>query len=406
MTKTKTGKSLTLRIAIDGNEANVAQRVGSNVYAFEILTALEKITRKSPVEVTVLLAAAAHNDLPKSREGWRYKIVKPSFLWTQIAAPIHLFWYQSRYDVFFTPGHYAPRLVGVPYVSSVMDLAFLKYPEQFKKKDYVQLRDWTKYSVKKAEKVVAISEATKADVVKHYGRTPEDVVVAYPALNSESKALSKTEAATILKKLGVTSPYILYVGTLQPRKNLVRLISAFERIQRLLSSQQRPERVRSKFKLKPVKELDKVQLVLAGKLGWLTEEVVAKAQNSSASADIILTGYVDEKTKAALYQGAHVSTLIGLYEGFGIPPLESFSYGTIPVVSQTTSLPEVVGEGGILVNPENEASIADGLLTGLLLTAQERAKLRRQGRKQLQKFSWTESAQIILDTLRQVGQRA
>jgi len=394
-----------LRIAIDGNEANVAQRVGSNVYAFEIIKALETIAQKTEVQITVLLATEPLKDLPKARAGWRYQVIKPSFLWTQLAVSLHLFLHQGCYDVFFTPGHYAPRLSAVPYVSSVMDLAFLKYPHQFKSKDYVQLRDWTAYSVKNARKIITISEASKADILKQYHRKESDVIIAYPALSQEIVEVTQAEVKDLTQKLGITAPYFLYVGTLQPRKNLLRLLDAFERVESLVTHQNRNLKLRSKFKLKALSDFRDVQLVLAGKLGWLTEELVAKVKNSPISHKIILTGYIDEETKTALYQGAQASVLVGLYEGFGIPPLESLHHGTVPVVSQTTSLPEVVGDGGILVNPESVSAIADGLLNALLLTAQERARLRRNGRKQLQKFAWKTSAQVILEVLTQVARQ-
>src|SRR5258708_19341167 len=99
-----------LRIAIDGNEANVTQRVGSNAYGYELLCSIEKITREQKdIFVTVLLSQGKQNDLPMAREGWRYRIVKPSALWTQIGLPMHLYFHKDEYDVFFTPGHYGPR---------------------------------------------------------------------------------------------------------------------------------------------------------------------------------------------------------------------------------------------------------------------------------------------------------
>ena len=142
-----------IRIAIDGNEANIPNRVGSNVYAFEILHQLWQLTKKaSKFSCVVLLAGEPVADLPPARKNWQYKIIKPTRLWTQWALPLHLFWQQRAYDVLYTPSHYAPRISAVPYVSSVMDLAFLEFPEQFKKNDLYQLKQWTQYSVRRAEK--------------------------------------------------------------------------------------------------------------------------------------------------------------------------------------------------------------------------------------------------------------
>src|SRR5260221_1965330 len=113
-----------LRIAIDGNEANVLQRVGSNAYAYEIICHLEKILaerKKSDLEitVTVLLSTPANDQMPKTRKGWVYTVIGPAPMWTQFALPIYLFLHQKEFDVFYTPGHYAPRVSSVPYISSV-----------------------------------------------------------------------------------------------------------------------------------------------------------------------------------------------------------------------------------------------------------------------------------------------
>lgn len=390
-----------LRIALDGNEANVANRVGSNVYAYEILKQVEVLTRKAvadtTIQVTVLSAEPPIKDLPKARPGWQYQILSPRPLWTQWALPVHLFLHRHRYDVLFTPGHYAPRLASIPYVSSVMDLAYLEYPEQFKSRDLLQLTHWTAYSVKHAQKIVAISEFTKECIVKQYHRSPGDVVVAYPAVTPPKKEPTSLRKATILKKYSIKKPFILYVGTIQPRKNLITLIEAFESAQRSLASGQ-VKKIRGRRQ-----SASELQLVIAGKIGWLAEETVQRIKDSPFFEDIILTGYISEDVKQVLLKEAAASVLVGFYEGFGIPPLEAMQVGTLPIVSNTTSLPEVVGQGGILVDPTSHHSIADGIKKALQLTATGRAKYRREMRKQLKKFDWGESAQKILSTLIEVA---
>lgn len=366
-----------IRLAIDGNEANVLNRVGSNVYAFEILKELEVLTRPATEKsvfhkVTVLLSAPPVKDLPPAREGWQYQILKPQKFWTQWALPIHLFLHQSRYDVLFTPGHYAPRLSSIPYVSSVMDLAFLEFGHQFQKNDLLQLRHWTEYSVKHARKVIAISEATKQDVIKKYHRQPADVIIAYPSVSMPDKEPTSLKKASTLKKLSLKKPFLVYVGTLQPRKNIIRLVEAFESVKLGLAS----EKVRSKIKTKRQNPAEKLQLVIAGKIGWLADDTVQRIKESPFFADIILTGYVSDEVKTILLREAEASLSVGLSEGFGIPALESIQLGTIPIVSNTTSLPEVVGKAGILVTPTNHLSIAEGIRKVLRLTAKDKASGR------------------------------
>lgn len=390
-----------LRIAIDGNEANVPNRVGSNVYAYEILNQLELQTRQ-PVndhnlDVTVLLATTPLKDMPKERPGWKYLVLTPRKFWTQWALPIHLFLHHSRYDVLFTPGHYAPRLSIIPYVSSVMDLAYFDYADQFKAHDFLQLKSWTAYSVKKAVKVIAISEFTKQDIIKRYGITPSKVVVAYPSVIPPTKEPTSLRRANTLKKFSLKKPYLIYVGTIQPRKNLIKLVEAFESVQRSVASEKTKKVGRSRV------QSATLQLVIAGKIGWLADDIIQRIKDSPFFADIILTGYINEEVKHILIKEADASVLVGLYEGFGIPPLESMHLGTIPIVSNTTSLPEVVGEAGILVDPTSPHSIADGIKKVLRLTAKSKAKYRKEMRAQIKKFSWQESAKIILRTIAQVA---
>jgi glycosyltransferase involved in cell wall biosynthesis len=383
-----------LHLAIDANEANIKNRVGSNVYAFEIIKAIYELSRNNQdLNFTILLSREPVAGLPPQRTGWEYKIIKPARLWTQFAESIYLFLNHKKIDVLFTPGHYAPRCSSVPYVSSVMDLAYLKYPDQFDENDLIQLKHWTKYSVKKADKVIAISEFTKTDIVDHYQKKDEDIVVAYPAIAKINSAAAN-QVKSFFKEHRIRKPYFLFLGTIQPRKNLIRLVEAYEQLCRRLSGQQ--------FK-KNKKNNSLPQLVLAGKIGWLSDPIMARIKQSSFSQNIILTGYIPSDIKPALYQQAAASLLLGLHEGFGIPPLESLQYGCIPIVSNTTSLPEVVGEAGFQVDPYDIKKISMTMEKALKLSIKDKAIYKRKGKNQLKKFNWRKSAQVILDTIEQVA---
>lgn len=387
-----------LHFAIDGNEANVSQRVGSNVYAFKIIEQLEVLTEDQPqLQVTVLLRRPPVKDLPKPRSGWQYQVVKPSLLWTQLAAPIHLFLNSHRYDLFFTPGHYAPRLSAVPYVSSVMDLAFLQFPDQFHYTDLIQLKHWTKYSVKKARRVVTISDFSKADLIKQYHLPAEKIDVVYPAVEPESPA-SNQEVAAFFKKHRLRKPYFIFVGTFQPRKNLQKLVAAYELFCRQISSQQVFSHSRNRSS-NGQSGIQLPQLVLAGKSGWLADDILQRIKQSPFYDYIILPGFVPDNLKPALYERAVASILVGLHEGFGIPALESLHYDCLPIVSNQSSLPEVVGEAGILVDPKSEHSIAQGLKLALEYSAHQVTQFRRQAAQQRAKFDWQQSAQQILNIL-------
>ncbi len=383
-----------LQVAIDGNEANCANRVGSNVYAYEMIKNLEKLTRKKRqnFHLTILLTQPPVADLPKERPGFSYHVFGPVKLWTQWALPLHLYLHKKQYDVFYTPGHYAPRFCPLPYISSVMDLAFLSYPEQFRRRDLFQLVSWTRYSVKKATQVATISKYSKQKIVERYKKANEEVIVAYPALSKSYKKelFSDKKNKEILQKLKIDQPFFLYLGTLQPRKNLIRLITAFELFTNDLE----------RLKNKPT-----ILLVLAGKKGWLTDEVEKKVNSSPIKDKIILTGFVNEKQKAALLQKALANFNLGLEEGFGLPALESLAYQTLPVVANNSSLPEVIGDCGLKVNPFSVEEISKIMAKIISLNKKQKNKIFQKADKQLQKFSYEKSANLILTALLQIYRR-
>ena len=398
-----------MNIAIDGNEANINNRVGSNVYAFELLSALYQLLKNRPeVNVTVLLSSPRATDLPKARINWKYEVITPVKLWTQWALPLHLFAHRRDYDVFFTPGHYAPRICPLPYISSVMDLAFLHYPQQFRKSDLLQLKNWTSYSVKKAAKVVTISEFSKKEIIKFYGKKAEEIVIAYPAIPSQVKSQKskvKNFQNKVFQEFGLSQNYLLSVSTLQPRKNLIRLIEAFEELSVKVASN--PTKIKKgRGKRSEFSKLNELQLVIAGKIGWLAAPIIDKIENSPFKEQIILTGFVSEAEKQVLYTNALVTVSVSPYEGFGIPALEACAFGSIPVVASNTSLPEVVGPAGILVDPNSVASITGGLEQALNLSAKQRAAYLKKGREQAKKFSWEKSAIKVLEAIEALLRRA
>lgn len=382
-------------IAVDGNEANIKERVGSNVFAFELLFELEQLTRGNQSQaVTVLLHQHPLEHMPKERKGWRYQVLTPRTFWTQWALPLHLFQKRKLYDIFFTPGHYAPRFCPIPYVSSVMDTAYLDYPRQFTATDRLQLTKWTEYSVKNATKVLAISQATKKKIQEHYRLPADSIFVTYPAVRPLREKLSKNEETQFFAAHQITGPYFLFVGTLQPRKNIKTLIKAFEMFMEEYANSKEIFSTKSKRSAK--KLAIQPQLVLAGKVGWLSEPIIDQVKDSPQKKQIVLTGFITDLEKKSLIEHSQSLVLIGLLEGFGLPPLEALQYGSVPIVSQTSSLPEVVGDAGILVDPLDVHEVVQAFWKVYLLKARDRAALLKKGREQVQTFSWNRSAQELL----------
>jgi glycosyltransferase involved in cell wall biosynthesis len=364
-----------MKVGIDGNEANILRRVGSNIYAYEVLHALAK--KNSSVHYTVFLKQPPVADMPAPSANWSYRVITPKKLWTQWRLPLELYLKGRSLDVFYTPSHYAPRFSPVPTIMTLFDLSFLSFPNLFLKyeRGAVQLRDWTAYSVKNAARVIAISRHTRADAIKYYKLHPEKVRIAYPGINRRFYSpASLKKQQQVIKKYHTTPKFLLYVGTIQPRKNLNRLLSAFEKL--------------------PAK-FDTFRLVIAGQKGWLYDDFISQINRSPKKSKIILTGFVDQADLPALYTAASCTCLIGLYEGFGIPPAESLACGTIPVVSSSSSLPEVVGEAGIIVDPYSISSIKHGLISALEETPAKTAKRLKLAKDHLSQFNWNRSAAII-----------
>lgn len=381
-------------IGIDGNEANTKLRVGIGQYAYQVLRHLYKSqiskikNQKEKIIFLIYLKNKPLNDLPKETFWWRYRIFGPKKMWTQWALPLHLLFNREKPNVFFSPSHYAPRFCLCPRVISIMDMSFIYYPEMFKRKDLYQLRDWTSYSVKKAAKILTISNYSKKAILDYY-KLPEDkVIVTYPGYDETNYKLQKTNDKLKLKKIkeemNIEGDYVLFVGTLQPRKNIERLIEAFKKIKN------------QKYKIKNIK------LVIVGKKGWLFKNIFEKVSELNLGGEIIITDYIRDEGLSLLYKGAKCLVLPSLYEGFGLPVVEAMACGTPVVVSKVSSLPEVVGNAGVLVDPNSINEIANGIIKAGFDNKKRRLLIKR-GLERAKKFSWEKCAKKTLEVLEKVG---
>ena len=364
-------------IGIDGNEANTTQRVGSNVYAFELISALEELDKEN--EYLIYLREKKRQELPQIKKNFSYRVIPPRFLWTQWRLPIDLYMHEPRPQVFFTPGHYAPRFSPMPSVISLLDLSFLKYPQSFKPAVRRQLTNWTRRSAKNSAHILTISQATKRDIISHYSIDPRRVTVTYPGVSQRFKhQISKKDLTSVRKKYAISGEYLLFVGTRQPKKNLPRLTQAFSQLK---------------------SSLPNLSLVIVGK----TWKQFASEAHPKTNQGVIEPGYVPGDDLPALMQGAAAFALPSLYEGFGIPVAEAMTVGTPVVVSNAGSLPEIVGDAGILVNPKSVSSITQGIKKVLGLSREKRVQLINKGKKQAKKFTWKKCAQQTLEILHEVA---
>ncbi len=357
-----------MKIAIDGYEANVGNRVGIGRYAYEIIRHLNAIS--SDHSFRVYLPQAPLQDMPKESPNWKYRIAGPKKLWTFVGLPLALTLDRPKPDVIFSPTHYVPRWVNIPRVMAIMDVSYLEYPQMFRPRDLHQLVNWTAYSTRVARAILTISEFSKRAIIKAYKVPKERIVVTYPGVTMPT---TKTKVNTL-------GDYILSVGTLQPRKNFVRLVEAFSTIAPQYSG---------------------LSLVIVGKKGWLYEDILAAPKKFEVEDRVKFLDFVGDNELPALYKNAKVFTLPSLYEGFGLPVLEAMSYGCPVVVSKTSSLPEIAGEAGIYVDPEDVESIARGLVDAL---EGKSAEVRSRAAKvQVAKFTWEKAAKQTLEILEKVG---
>jgi glycosyltransferase involved in cell wall biosynthesis len=359
-------------IGIDGNEANTEKRVGIGEYAFELIREFGKLNKKN-LTFRIYLKNNPMKDFPKARKGWEYRIIGPRKLWTQFRLPFELYIDRQRPDVFFSPSHYGPRLAPMPTAMSIMDLSYIHYPQLFNKKDLYQLVNWTKYSVKRASKIFTISLASKNDIIKTY-KVPDDrVVVTYPGVK---KALS-------MRKDKFNFDYILFVGTLQPRKNIVRLVEAFS-------------------KLTP--KHPNLKLLIVGKKGWLYEDILKAPQKYNVESDVKFLDFVEDSKMQNLYKDALCFVLPSLYEGFGLPVLEAMKYGCPVVLSNVSSLPEAGGDAALYFDPQDADDMAK-TMDKVISDPKLRGNMIKKGHGQVKKFSWEKTAKQTLSVLEDLANK-
>ena len=374
-------------IGVDVNEANIAQRVGSNQYAFELLKALYEL--KNPHQWVIYLRDKPLDDLPRVKKDWSYRVIGPRKFWTQWRLPLDLYLHRPRPEIFFSPGHYSPRFCPVPLLVSIMDLGYLQFPEQFTKKDLYQLTSWTARSIKKASHLFAISESTKNDIIERYQIAEKKISVTYPGYDRQrfKTQVSSFKIEKIKKKYKIPGDYLLFLSTLKPGKNIEGLVEAFK----LTISHKQSLMLRNKPSA--------MKLVIAGKKGWLYQTIFDRVKELGLGKRVIFTGFVDEEDAPALIAGAKVFVLPSFWEGFGIPVIEAMACGVPVVVSDAGSLPEVVGKAGVMIDPYQPEDIARGIKEAI----DNRDELVKKGLEQAKKFSWEKCAAKTLEVLEKVG---
>jgi glycosyltransferase involved in cell wall biosynthesis len=266
------------------------------------------------------------------------------------------------------------------------DLGYLHYPAAHRPADRRYLHASTRWSAHQATAVIADSCATRDDLVAAYGVPRDRIHVIYLGRDEALTPVDDAgELARVRAAYGLGERYLLYVGTLQPRKNLARVIAAFARV---------CDRV----------ELGGVQLVLAGKKGWLYDDLFAAVERLGLRGRVAFPGYIPDADLPALLSGGTAFVFPSLYEGFGIPVLEAGGCGVPVITSNTSSLPEVAGDAALLVDPHDVEAIAEAMYR-LVTDEALRAELTRRGLENVKRFSWEKCARETLAVLEAVARK-
>jgi len=369
-------------IGIDGNEANIEKRVGVNTYAFELLWGIWKLQDewKNEHKLIVFLKNDPRGDLPKETQFFKYKVIRGEGAWILTKLMPALLKDKKICDAFLSPSHYVPPLAPMSRFCSIMDLGYLKYSGQFRKKDFWQLKIWSAISIFVSKAVFAISNSTKEDIVRHYPGSKGKIYVTPLAYDSRKFNLDipSKDVRRVGSRYSIVTDYVLYLGTLKPSKNIEGLVEAFSRLN--------------------LKD-SKLKLVIAGKKGWMFETIFEKVKKLGLEDDVIFTDYVPEDDKPGLIAGAKLFVLPSFWEGFGLDVLNAMASGVPVVASNVGSLPEVLGDAGVLIDPNSIDSIASGIKEVLLAPPEKYNNMVSRGLAQAKKFSWEKTARKTLEVI-------
>jgi glycosyltransferase involved in cell wall biosynthesis len=300
-------------------------------------------------------------------------------LWEQAVAPIAA--RRAAVDVLHGPVNVVPLLRSTPSIVTVHDLAFLRFPEQYPSLQRRYLHRLTRQSVLRADLTIAVSGHTRADVIELLGADPGRVIAVPNGVDEEfSPRRGTRELDAFRKERDLPEEFILFVGTLQPRKNLEGLIRAYARLD----------------------PTERLPLVIVGSPGWMYQGIFDTLARHRLERDVIFAGYADSQSLPLWYSAASVFVYPSLYEGFGLPVLEAMACGTPVITSDTSSLPEVVGDAGLTVDPTDIDAMSMSIQR-LLNDGALRNDLRRRGVERARAFSWRQTAERTANLYRRVA---
>ena len=360
-----------MNIGIDVSRAFTKEKTGIEEYSYQLIKNLTMMDLKNhQIFLYARKNPIINFNLP---DNFKLKIIPLNKFWTQIGLASEMM--KNKPDVLFIPSYTVPQIHPSKTVVTIHGLEYKYFPECYSLKERLFLELNTLLSIKWSSKIIVPSESTKNDLIKFYKVDADKIKVVYHGVSSIKYPVLSIKQN--FKKIFS----ILFIGRLEKRKNLVNLIKAFEL-----------------FKKNSQFTIHNSQLILAGKNGFGFEEIKTAIQKSQYKDDIIFKNYISEKEKDELYKKADLFVLPSFYEGFGLPVLEAMNYGVSVICSNASSLPEVVGDAALLVNPNNPQEIAEAM-NKIFSDDSLRNKMIEKGFENVKKFSWEKCVRETLFTL-------
>jgi glycosyltransferase involved in cell wall biosynthesis len=343
---------------------------GVSQYIYQLLTHLPHVDPSFDYVAFVGDPDARFSGWQESASAWRTAQPVARILWEQVAQP----WAsrRERLDLLHAPVYAGPLVCTCPLVVTIHDLSFALYPEMFPPFNRSYLQRATRWTANRAAAIITGSESAKGDILYLLGVPEAKVRVIPDGVAEEMHPIDAPGRIDALRRrYALPERMILFLGTLEPRKNITTLIEAYALLRH---------------------DTDMVhRLVIAGGKGWYYEQVYAAVKRLGLDGDVVFPGFIPQEELALLYNAADLFVYPSLYEGFGLPPLEAMACGTPVVVSNTSSLPEVVGDAGVTVDPSDAEALA-GAIWDLLRQPERCRALSEAGLARAKRFSWNTTA--------------
>lgn len=377
-----------MNISIDIEPLLSGNRTGIGFYQTDILQELFLIDKKSEYTLNFFALRNSSEKINRAKElfGERKLSICNYFssglakkIWLILPLPYRLF-FREKADVSCFFNFTVPPFARGKKLVVIYDTVIKDFPETMSRKTKFVLGATLSRSIKRADKIVTISEFSKNCIMRHYGVSEEKISVIPCGFKEDmfNTAWSDEIVQRTVSEYGINKDYLLYLGTLEPRKNIERIVEAYAMLR------------------KEHREYPK--LVLAGGKGWLYNTIFERVKTLDIEGDVIFTGYVKDEDVPLLMKGAMAFCFPSLYEGFGMPPLEAMACGTPVITSNCSSIPEVVGDAAIMVDPYNVNELYQAMRK-IVGDSELREKLSRKGLERCRLFSWKTSAKLFLETL-------